>query len=74
MKIKNTTITFGVSSHYFKTSVSLTFEGSSEDDFEKALSLAKKQYYKALSQELRLSKKFDNMSLEEIENFIGKKL
>jgi ribosomal protein S21 len=70
--IKTTTITFGTSSHYFKTSVQVTLD--SNDDFDKALKIAKKQYLKALAQELRLSKKFDQMSLEEIEDYIKERI
>lgn len=70
--MKTTTITFGTSSHYFKTSVQVTL--SPKDDFDKALKLARKQYLKALAQELRLSKKFDRMSLEEIEDYIKEQI
>lgn len=70
--MKTTTITFGTSSHYFKTSVQVTLD--SKDDFDKALRLARKQYLKALAQELRLSKKFDHMSLEEIEDYVKEQI
>lgn len=74
MKLKTTTITFGVSSHYFKTSVSINFEHQTSKDFSKGLKLAKKLYMKALAQELSLKKKFDNMELDEIEDYVKRKI
>lgn len=73
MKTKETTITFGVSSHYFKTSISITYESKEEKDFDKALKLARKEYFKALAEELKLKKRFDNMSFEEIEEYVKEK-
>lgn len=70
--IKTTTLTFGVSSHYFKTSVQVSLD--SDDDFDEAVKIAKQQYFKALAQELRLAKRFDNMSIEEIEDYVLRKV
>lgn len=76
MKVKTTTITFGVSSHYFKSSVSLTYEdeGNTEKEYKKALRLARREYFKALAEELSLRKKFDKMNIDEIEEFIKEKV
>lgn len=74
MKTKSTTITFGTSANYFKTSVSLSFKGDSDEDFEQARQKVRKMYFKALAMELDLYKKFTKMDMKEIKNFLKKEI
>ena len=73
MKTKSVTFTLGTSSHFFKSSVSLTIEGGSKEDIENAKNKLKKMYFDVLRMEVGLSKKFDKMSFEEIEKYLKTK-
>jgi len=72
VKTKSITLTLGTSSHYFKSSASLTIESCSDEDIEKAKKKLKKIYLDVLKMEIRLSKRFDKMSFEEIEKYLEK--
>ena len=71
---KQVTITFGTSVHYFKSSVSITWDVDKSFDMSAAREEAKKEYLKVLQQELSLSKKFESMSSKEIKKYIKDKL
>lgn len=74
---KQTTITFGTSVHYFKSSVSVTFDQGVDETLNNIDEVKKKVtelYYQVLAQELLLAKKFEKMSPKEIKSFLKKKL
>lgn len=74
---KSTTITIGTSTHYFKSSVSITLDqGVDEtlDNIDEVKKKATKLYLEVLSQELMLTKKFEKMTTKEIRQFLKKKL
>lgn len=70
---KQVTITFGTSVHYFKSSVSETFEVDATFDFDTAKKKVVEDYYKVLETELTLNKKFEKMTLKEIKKFVERK-
>lgn len=74
---KQTTITFGTSVHYFKSSVSVTFDQGVDETLDNIDEIKKKVtklYYQMLSQELMLTKKFEKMTTKEIKAFLKSKL
>lgn len=74
---KQTTITFGTSTHYFKSSVSITLDQDVDETLDNIDDVKKKVtklYYEILSQELLLTKKFEKMTTKEIKDFLKKKL
>ena len=74
---KSTTITLGTSTHYFKSSVSITLDQGVDETMENIEEVKKKAtklYLEVLSQELLLTKKFEKMTTKEIKEFIKKKL
>lgn len=74
---KQTTITFGTSVHYFKSSVSITLDQGVDETLDNIEEIKKKVteiYYQVLSQELLLTKKFEKMTTKEIKEYIKKKL
>ena len=70
MAKKQVTITFGTSVHYFKSSVSITWDVDKSFDMDSARKEAKKEYLKVLEQELDLAKKFDKMTTKEIRKYL----
>ncbi len=70
--IKNTTLTFGTSSHYFKSSVQITFDG--DVDMEEAKKKLKRTYFELLASEISLTKKFNEMEFDEIKKYILNKI
>lgn len=70
MNKKQVTITFGTSVHYFKSSVSITWDVDKNFDFKKARTETRKAYLKILKDELKLSKKFEKMTTKEIKEFL----
>ena len=71
------TITFGTSVHFFKSSVSVTFDKNIDEtlkDIDDVKERVTKLYYNVLAQELLLTKKFEKMTTKEIKNFLKKKL
>jgi len=70
MKPKQITITFGTSVHFFKSSVSMTFDCDKNFSIDDANKEVKKAYLEVLSQELALSKKFEGMTTKEIRKFL----
>lgn len=70
MAKKQVTITFGTSVHYFKSSVSITWDVDKSFDMASARKEAKKEYLKVLKQELDLAKKFDKMTTKEIRKYL----
>lgn len=70
MAKKQVTITFGTSVHYFKSSVSITWDVDNSFDMASARKEAKKEYLKVLEQELDLAKKFDKMTTKEIRKYL----
>lgn len=70
MAKKQVTITFGTSVHYFKSSVSITWDVDKSFDMASARKEAKKEYLKVLEQELDLAKKFDKMTTKEIRKYL----
>lgn len=74
---RQTTITFGTSVHYFKSSISVTFDKGVDETLENIDEVKKKVtelYYQILAQELLLAKKFEKMTTKEIKTFLKKKL
>lgn len=70
MAKKQVTITFGTSVHYFKSSVSITWDVDKSFDMASARKEAKKEYLKVLEQELDLARKFDKMTTKEIRKYL----
>lgn len=73
----STTITLGTSTHYFKSSVSITLDQGVDETLENIEEVKKKAtklYLEVLSQELLLTKKFEKMTTKEIKEYIKKKL
>lgn len=70
MNKKQVTITFGTSVHYFKSSVSITWDADKQFNFKKARKEAKNLYLKVLQDELKLSKKFEKMTTKEIKEYL----
>lgn len=66
MKIISRTVTFGSSSHYLKSSASVTFEGDSDEDLAEAVAECRKAYITLLKKEVRMTKKMDDMDWDEI--------
>jgi hypothetical protein len=70
--IKNITLTFGTSSHYFKSSAQMTFQG--DIDIKEAKKKLKETYFELLASEINLTKKFNDMEFDEIKKYISNKL
>lgn len=73
MKIISRTITFGSSAHYLKSCVSVTFEGSTDEDLQEAIRQARHDYYILLRKELRLTDKLSSLDFEEVVNYVDSK-
>lgn len=73
-KIKSVTLTLGSSSHYFKSSASVTVEDVTDSELVEVRKYLEKQYLKVLATELKLTSKFADMDLEEVREYVTSRL